>query len=253
MSTRDAPDASGVPATTRRGRALTRLTGARPILMYHGVGRVDEDPFVLFVSPERFTEQMQTLRRLGLRGVSLAELGDAAAEGAADGLVGLTFDDGYRDVLTFAAPVLERCGFTATLFVVAGLLDGENVWDPPPRRQLVDEAEVHELVRRGWEIGSHSLTHPHLTELAPGRLTDEVSTSRTSLTDLVGLDTRCFCYPYGAVDTEVVAAVSEAGYTYACAVTRDAGLPTVLAMPRIGVTERDRRMRFAAKIVIRGR
>lgn len=253
MRTGRLADGSDTRGTTRRGRMLTRLTRARPILMYHGIGRVDEDPFVLFMSPERFAEQMRTLRLVGLRGVSLGELGDAAARGGADGLVGLTFDDGYRDVLVWAAPVLERWGFTATLFAVSGLLGGENVWDPPPRRQLMADADLRELAGRGWEIGSHSVTHPRLTELDPARLQDEVRTSRSVLTDLMGVDARCFCYPYGAVDAAVVSAVREAGYSYACAVTRAAGLPPPLAMPRIGVTERDRGVRLAAKLVLRGR
>ncbi|WP_091411091.1 polysaccharide deacetylase family protein [Friedmanniella luteola] len=221
--------------------------------MYHGVGRVGVDPFALFVPPDRFAEQMRTLRRVGLRGVSLGELGDAAARGDADGLVGLTFDDGYRDVRTWAAPVLEQCGFTATVFVVSGLLDGENVWDPPPRRQLVDAADLRDLAARGWEIGSHSVTHARLTEVDPGRLQHEVAASRAALSELMGVEARSFCYPYGAVDGAAVDAVRAAGYTYACAVTRVAGLPTILATPRIGVTGRDRGLRLAAKLVLRGR
>ena len=221
--------------------------------MYHGIGRVEEDPFVLFVTPERLAQQMQTLRRVGLRGVSLGALGDAVARGDADGLVGLTFDDGYRGVLDWAAPVLERHGFSATVFAVSGLPGGENVWDPPPRRRLLDEGELRELVARGWEVGSHTVTHPRLTELDAARQQEEVAASRQVLAGITGVEVRCFCYPYGAVDAPVVDAVRAAGYTYACAVTRVDGLPTVLAMPRIGVTERDSSLRFAAKLVLRGR
>lgn len=238
---------------TRRGGLLTRLTRSRPVLMYHGVGRVTEDPFHLFVSPERLAEQMRTLRVLGLRGVSLGELGDAAARGEADGLVGLTFDDGYRDVRTWAAPVLERHGFTATMFAVSGLLGGENVWDPPPRRPLMTGADLRELMALGWEIGSHSVSHARLTEVDQDHLRHEVSASGPALTEATGLAPRSFCYPYGAVNLEAVEAVREAGYAYACAVTRVPGLPTILAMPRVGVTERDRGVRLAAKLVLRGR
>jgi peptidoglycan/xylan/chitin deacetylase (PgdA/CDA1 family) len=221
--------------------------------MYHGVGRVSEDPFHLFVSPERFAEQMSVLRYLGLRGVSLGEFGDAVGRGRAEGLVGLTFDDGYQDVLTWAAPVLERHGFTATLFAVAGLPSGENVWDPPPRRPLMSEAELCHLAARGWEIGSHSMTHPRLTEIDAERLHEEVFTSRPTLADATGVAPRCFCYPYGSVNAEVVDAVRKAGYAYACSVKRVDGLPTMLAMPRVGVLERDRGARFAAKLFLRGR
>src|SRR4051794_34828326 len=221
--------------------------------MYHGIGRVEEDPFGLFVSPERLAGQLQILRVLGLRGASLVELGDAAARGDADGLVGLTFDDGYRDVLTFAAPLVARHGFTATMFAVSGLLGGENVWDPPPRRQLMTGAALRALAAHGWEIGSHSVSHARLTEVDPDRLRHEVAASGPALADVTGVSPRTFCYPYGAVDRDAVAAVRAAGYAYACAVTRDAELTREFALPRIGVTERDRGPRFAAKLVLRGR
>jgi peptidoglycan/xylan/chitin deacetylase (PgdA/CDA1 family) len=224
---------------TRRGAVATRLRGRPPILMYHGVGQVSEDPFSLFVSPQRFAQQMQTLRLLGLRGVSLAELGDSLADQQSEALVGLTFDDGYRGVLTSAAPVLARFGFTATLFAVSGLLGGENVWD--------------ELDGLGWEIGSHSVSHARLTELDPPSLHDEVINSRAALAHVMGHEPRSFCYPYGAVNEDAVAAVAAAGYEYACAVDRVAGEIMPWAMPRVGVGERDHGVRFAAKLFLRGR
>jgi peptidoglycan/xylan/chitin deacetylase (PgdA/CDA1 family) len=238
---------------TYRGTIATKLVGSRPILMYHGVGEMREDPFNLFISPERFAEQMQVLRILGLRGVSLGQFADAVTQRRAEGLVGLTFDDGYRGVLEWAAPILERHRFTATMFAVSGLLEGENVWDPPPRHKLISKAELRELAARSWEIGAHSRTHPRLTELEPDVLHHEVSASRAELAEVTGVAPRSFCYPYGSVNSEAVAAVRDAGYTYACAVRQVAGLPTVLAMPRIGVTQRDRGPRFMAKLLLRGR
>ena len=238
---------------TRRGRMVTRLGGRPPILMYHGVGRVSEDPFGLFVSSERFTQQMQALRLLGLHGVSLGHLGDAVTRRNADSLVGLTFDDGYRDVLSSAVPVLQRYGFTATMFAVSSLLGGENVWDPRPRHQLISEADLQELNARGWEIGSHSVTHARLTEVDADQLRHEVFASRAALADITGVEPRCFCYPYGSVDQETLSAVRDAGYSYACAVWRVPGLPHLLAMPRVGVTQQDWGPRFVAKLHLRGR
>jgi peptidoglycan/xylan/chitin deacetylase (PgdA/CDA1 family) len=244
---------SSTARRTRRGRIVTRLAGRPPILMYHGVGGASEDPFDLFVSSGRFAQQMQALRLLGLRGVSLGQLGDAVTRCDADGLVGLTFDDGYRDVLLSAAPILQRYGFTATMFAVSSLLGGENVWDPPPRRQLMSESDLRDLIARGWEIGSHGVTHLRLTELDADRVRHEVLASRAALSDIVGVEPRSFCYPYGSVDAEAVSAVRDAGYAYACALRRMPGLPTVLAMPRIGVTQKDWGLRFIAKLFLRGR
>jgi peptidoglycan/xylan/chitin deacetylase (PgdA/CDA1 family) len=232
---------------------VTRCAGRSPVLMYHAVGRVTEDPFGLFVTPERFRRQIAALERLGLRGVSFGDLGDAIARGRADGLVGLTFDDGYRDLLRFVVPVLQRHGFTATFFAVSGMLGGDNVWDPPPRRELMTEEDLRELAARGYEVGSHSVSHVRLAGLDPEALRHEVEGSRTMLARVVGDKPRSFCYPYGSVDAEAVRAVVDAGYSYACAVGRVADLPTRFAMPRIGVAERDRGPRFIARIFLKGR
>lgn len=232
---------------------MTRSADHAPVLMFHGVGRVEADPFALFISPERFHEQMRVLRALGLRGVSLGELGDAVNRREARGLVGITFDDGYRDLLDWVPSILTQYGFTATVFAVSGLLGGENVWDPPPRRRLMDEKDLQELVGRGLEVGSHSASHVRLAGLDADRLDHEVTGSRTTLARVTGVQPRTFCYPYGSVDAAAVEAVRAAGYSYACAVERTPGLPLHLAYPRVGVTERDWRLRFSAKLVLRGR
>jgi peptidoglycan/xylan/chitin deacetylase (PgdA/CDA1 family) len=236
-----------------RGRLLTAGAGRPPVLMYHAVGHTADDPFALYVTPERFARQMSALARLGLRGVSLAELGDAAVRGAADGLVGITFDDGYRDVLTHAVPALREHGFGATFYAVSGLLGGVNVWDPPPRRALMTADDLRGLVAQGYEIGSHSVSHPRLAGLAPAALRREVEGSRLALAEVLPGPPRTFCYPYGSVDAAAVRAVADAGYSYACAVVRVPGLPTVFARPRVGVAQRDGGPRLAAKLLLRGR
>src|SRR4051794_14236825 len=96
------------------------------LLMYHSVEPYTADPYRVTVSPERFDRQLRWLRRNRLRGASMGEVLRARRR---DRLVGLTFDDGYRDFLTHALPVLDRYGFTATVFVIAGALGGHNHWD----------------------------------------------------------------------------------------------------------------------------
>ena len=221
--------------------------------MYHGVDSVADDPIHLFLSPEAFRHQMRVLRALGLRGVSLGELDAAQQQGDAGGLAGLTFDDAYRGVVEFALPVLEEHGFTATVFAVSGLTGGENVWDPPPRHRLMTEDDLRELVRRGVEVGSHSVSHARLAGMDPEEVRHEVSASRVALEELTGVAPRSFCYPYGSADEVAERAVRDAGYSVGCAVWRVAGLSTRLAMPRVGVVEQDRAVRFAAKLVLRGR
>src|SRR5664280_2917981 len=113
--------------------------------MYHGVECVSDDSLGLFLTPDRFAGQMQTLRRLGLKGVSLSQLEDRVKCRQAGALVGLTFDDAYRGVFRFAVPILEQHKFTATIFAVTGLIGRDNLWDPPPRRALMTEAELRSI------------------------------------------------------------------------------------------------------------
>ena len=134
--------------------------GMPMVLMYHSVQPYTDDPYLVTVGPPRFEQQMRWLSRRGLRGVSIAELLAARAAGAGKGLVGLTFDDGYADFAEYALPVLQRYGFTATVFVIAGRLGGDNVWDPAgPRKPLLDAAQVRRLAEAGVEIGSHGMQH----------------------------------------------------------------------------------------------
>jgi peptidoglycan/xylan/chitin deacetylase (PgdA/CDA1 family) len=218
-----------------------------PVLMYHSIARMDRDPNRVCVSPERFAQQLDWLHRNGLRGVSIRELCQARERGAASGLVGLTFDDGYRDFLTSALPLLERYGFTATLFIVAGLLGGENEWDDGPRLALLDKDELREVRARGIEIGSHGLWHVRLAGLDQATLWREVQDSRDLLSGLLGEPVDGFCYPYGSLDGPAVRAVQEAGYAYGCGVKVPSAAVSRFSLPRTHVGERDGFLRLTIK------
>jgi peptidoglycan/xylan/chitin deacetylase (PgdA/CDA1 family) len=217
------------------------------VLMYHSVEPYSWDPYQVTVRPDRFDRQMRWLRRRGLRGTSMRELLLASREGRADGLVGLTFDDGYADFVTHVMPVLAGYGFTATVFVIAGALGGTNTWDEPgPRKTLMTADEVRQAAAAGIEIGSHSLTHRRLPDVDEPALVDEVRHSRTILSGLVGPDVSGFCYPYGGVGAREVDAVRAAGYAYGCAVSAPA-LASRYALPRTFVGDRDTSPRLFAK------
>jgi len=189
------------------------------VLMYHSVAQVDEDPYLVTVSPARFEQQMRWLRRRGLRGASVGELRRARAAGAGSGLVALTFDDGYADFAEHALPVLQSCGFSATVFVIAGRLGGDNAWDAAgPRKALLTAGQIRQVADAGIEIGSHGLRHVPLPQATGAALSREIGESRAILRDLSGQEVPGFCYPYGDVDGRVVAGVRAAGYDYGCAI-----------------------------------
>jgi peptidoglycan/xylan/chitin deacetylase (PgdA/CDA1 family) len=217
------------------------------ILMYHSVADVAEDPSHLSVAPSRFAEQMAVLQRLGLRGVSIGSLVDAMQAGRERRLVGITFDDGYLNVLEAALPELKRRDFTATVFIIAGRLGGTNEWAKGPSLPLLSGSQVCELADAGMEIGSHSMTHVRLASLAASELQAEVSGSRASLGELVGAPVRGFAYPYGSMDATARCAVEDAGYDYACAVETPLAEFGIMALPRVYVGQRDGTARMTAK------
>jgi peptidoglycan/xylan/chitin deacetylase (PgdA/CDA1 family) len=220
------------------------------VWMYHSVAPYDDDPYEVTMTPQRFVRQMTWLRNRRLRGVSMTTLLAAHARGRARGMVGLTFDDGYRDFLPHALPVLLRHGFTATLFILAGRLGGSNDWSRPgPVKPLLSADDLREIGDAGMEIGSHGLRHVRLPEVDDSELRAEVTDSRLRLQDVVGRDVPGFCYPYGDLDDRVVRAVRSAGYDYGCAVGAGPQIGRH-AIPRTLVHERDTSWRLEAKRVV---
>jgi peptidoglycan/xylan/chitin deacetylase (PgdA/CDA1 family) len=223
------------------------------VLMYHSISRSEADHDPLCTSPGRFEAQMLYLKRHNLRGVSMRELYLALNAGEATGLVGMTFDDGYEDFLDVAVPTLEKLGFTATVFVVAGMLGSENTWEhgggPRPRLRLLGAEGVREVAERGMEIGSHTVTHPRLSGLDSETLVREVQESRQMLGGIVNAPVDGFSYPYGAVDGPAVVAAREAGYAYAVATKKqvEGGL---YDWPRTYIGEKDSPLRLGIKLKV---
>jgi peptidoglycan/xylan/chitin deacetylase (PgdA/CDA1 family) len=179
-------------------------------------------PFkLLYVSPERFERQLWTLRRLGLRGVSTSEGVARLRNTTSPGCVVLTFDDGYADTLTTAAPLMKQYGFTATCYVVSGALGTYNSWDADyvrERKPLMSREQLDQWLAAGMEVGSHSLSHPRLHELSPEVAQHEIAESRAALRNLLGIPIEHFAYPFGAFTSDIVASVRRAGYSSAVTV-----------------------------------
>ena len=188
------------------------------ILMYHSVCPYEHDPYDITIRPERFDQQMRWLRRAGRRGTSVRQLLDAHRRGAAQGLVGLSFDDGYADFIDYALPVLQRFGFGATMFMPAGLLGADNAWDPEgPRKPLLSAAQLRQVAAAGIEVGSHGFRHlslPQPVRTWPGRS----GTAGTSSGRLPGK--RWMASATRTVTSTNASSMASrwAGYAYGCAV-----------------------------------
>jgi len=192
------------------------------VLMYHMVSEPKEPPDARFACPPAlFERHMAYLVRRGFRVVSLEEIYGALTGGLSlpDRSVAVTFDDGYADNYENAWPVLERLGIPATVFLVTGAVGRSNHWMEGrgfSRRRMLSWSQVREMSDRGVSFGSHTASHPRLTELSPMQVEDELVSSRRALEDGLGKPVLSFAYPYGLVNDEVREAVERAGYGLAC-------------------------------------
>ena len=173
----------------------------------------------------------------------------------------VTFDDGYRNVAS-AIPVLERLEIPATVFVCTGYArDGRRLVIP----ELADQDcggdhlltmtwdAVRELAERGVEIGSHSVSHPHLHQLTDVEVRRELADSREEIETELGRPCRFLAYPYGDEDARVQGGARAAGYVAAYTLRRSGRSANPLALPRADVYRGDRLVRFAAKASPAGR
>ncbi len=194
--------------------------------MYHGIGVPPEGVRMrgLYVTPRMFRFQMWYLKAAGFKVVSLNEILDFVRGGQPAGrLIALTFDDGYMDFHENAWPVLKRYGYPSTVFLVPGLAGGSNDWDSGKlgaRKKLMDWGKVRELSAGGVIFGAHTMTHPHLTEIPPAQMKEEIRGSKNAIEEQTGRPVEFFCYPYGDYDSTVSREAREAGFLGATTVGR---------------------------------
>lgn len=201
------------------------MVSTLPILCYHNVAEPPESTRfkLLYVSPEKFERQLWAMRRLGLRGVSISEGLRRLDEGSSRRYVALTFDDGYADTATTAAPLLKQYGFGATCYVVTSAVGTYNRWDEEflqERKTLMSREQIERWLSAGLEVGSHTCSHPRLHEVSRDEALREIVESRVALRDLFGAAVAHFAYPFGQFTEEVSQLVRSAGYLSAVTVLR---------------------------------
>jgi peptidoglycan/xylan/chitin deacetylase (PgdA/CDA1 family) len=236
--------------------SVDTLEAGLPILTYHKVARRPRGTKVrsIYLSIGGFREQ---LRELSAAGFSSATLDSPRpASGNSSRQVVLTFDDGYLNVLRNAAPLLAQHGFTATQFLVAGLLGQNNRWDVlhgEVSEPLMDESQVREWLALGHDIGAHTLTHPHLTHIPLTDAREEIAASKKKLEDTFGREIRHFCYPYGEWNEAIADLVREAGYTTATTTRWGANTSATppFALHRLNTRYRSRNLRSVLRALAR--
>ena len=200
-----------------------RKTGLR-VLLYH---RVNPHPFAslgpvsreITVRPNAFARQLGHLRRSGFHSISPDELGAMLrGEFAFDPrAVVITFDDGYEDNLTWAAPLLREYGFQAIMFVTTdrfGKDSSEAGWgsDAPGCGHFLTRDQLAQWLAAGMYVGSHTHTHRLATQIADDELFDEFARSRRILEAACGTTVRLLAFPDGDFDARAESAAARAGY-----------------------------------------
>lgn len=224
-------------------RTMARLTHTRRRvigLCYHSVHPTQG--FSMRVSV--FEEQLRWLRAT-CDVVPFREALDALSKpNTRQPAVFLTFDDGYADNHEFVLPLLQKHQLPATVFLTAGLIDG----DPGVLARFrairgegvegLEWSQVRELLATGIEIGAHTYSHPNLTRLGTAEAASELRRSKELIEDRLGVRVDLLAYPFGKprrhFDHTTITLAREAGYTYAAAVLYRSVRPTdsPLAIPR---------------------
>ena len=178
-----------------------------PILMYHVIANPPADaPYPqLYVSERDFGGQMRWLAQHGYRAVTQRQVWNQWHRGGALPAkpVVISFDDGYRSVAEAAWPHMQRRSWPGVLNLTVKNLHVSGG---------LSQYKVRRLLADGWELASHTLTHPDLPGLDDRTLTHEVSRSRAVLRAKFGVPVDFFCYPAGRYDARVIRAVRRAGY-----------------------------------------
>jgi peptidoglycan/xylan/chitin deacetylase (PgdA/CDA1 family) len=227
--------------------------------MYHAFAADGQPPSPYVVSDRRFAAQMRLLRLLRLRVISLDEHVSQLREGRLlPRSVVITIDDGYRDNLEIALPILRRFGYPATLFVVSGRLGQANDWDRDGElsgRPILDRQELRGLAAEGVTIGAHTRTHPSLPDVDPETARAEIAGSKADLESALDLPIELFAYPFGRHGPDAVAAARDAGFRAAFTTRSRPSRPggDLYLGDRIEIRGDDSLLSFAAAVTGRGR
>ncbi len=196
----------------------------------------------LFVRPADFAGQMRWLAQHGYTAVTLRQVYEYWLRGSplpAQPIV-VSFDDGYLSHHTQALPVLHKLHWPGVLNLKVNALHSKYAL--PLWRARV-------LVKAGWEIDAHTITHPDLTQVDAAQLWKEVNGSRLALRRALHVPVDFFCYPAGRFDARVIAAVRRAGYLGATTTIYGLARPRdIYTLARIRVNGSDGVSGFARKL-----
>jgi peptidoglycan/xylan/chitin deacetylase (PgdA/CDA1 family) len=214
------------------------------ILGYHAVSPTWTSP--LSVTPGALETQMEYLLAKGYRGVTFTDAALGEHEGK---VVSVTFDDAYDSVDRLARPILERLGIPATIYAPTSYMgqskpmswEGiEEYHGGPDEDELrpMSWEQLRAVAAAGWEVGSHTVSHPHLTQLDDTALRAE----------LVDSECTSIAFPYGDHDQRVIDASRDAGYSAVATIPWRINQTDRFVWPRTGIFYNDTPRAFRLKV-----
>jgi peptidoglycan/xylan/chitin deacetylase (PgdA/CDA1 family) len=218
----------------------------RAILTWHSI---DPSGSPISVAPAHFRAQLDWIAESGLLVVSVRDLLTLPADARA---VAITFDDGFANFATEAAPLLQARGWPVTLFVVSGRVGKDNRWRDVaapgiPALPLLGWDALATLAASGVSIENHTVTHPHLPDLDDRSVTDEITAAADAIAARLGRRPEGIAYPFGAHDARSLR-VARAGHRWG--VTTEyrclGSTEQALALPRLDAWYFRRRAHFTA-------
>lgn len=196
------------------------------ILSYHKIGPPMPGGWETwyYISKQIFEQQLRLLADRGYEFLDLARfyrgLDDPTTLPAKSTLI--TFDDGYRNNLTAALPIMIRMGVPGVVFVPTNYIGSLNIWDSggqEPDEEICDWNDLLNLERYGVTVESHSVTHPSFSTLTPEQHEKELRQSKATLEAKLGRKVEFFAYPYGDAGNDFnfsEALLKSVGYRAAC-------------------------------------
>ncbi len=212
------------------------------ILMYHSIS--DWRHFTT-VSPHAFERQMAHLARHTYPVIRLSEMVRRLAAGEPlGGAVVITFDDGYRDNLTAAYPILKQHNFPATIFIESALIDGS--YDGMPHLKAEEMRSMEDLI----EFGGHTDSHPRLASLSIPEARKEIVGSRQAVERTTGKSCPLFAYPFGNYSPDTLTIMREEDFMGAVTVKEGTVGPdtTPLELPRVSIDSSTSMIQFKGKL-----